>query len=414
MISLIIGVVIIYKTGNKKLIGEINKSLILKIIRENGPISRADIARITGLNPATVSGNVEKFLKRKIIKELGSGESSGGRKPILLELNEEGFFCIGVDMGKTKITVAIVNLEGQIKDKVIFNINSIDDKKDIIDITKSSIYEVIHKSGLKSNVFLGIGVGVHGVVNSKKGVSIFAPEYNWRNVKIKEILQDEFNLPVSIDNDVRVMAFGEKWFGAAKGIEDFVIINVGNGIGSGIMINGRLYTGSGYAAGEVGHISVLDNGPKCICGNYGCLDAVASGQALAKKVVAQIQMGTQTIITEMVNHDLTKIDGETIYMAAKMGDSLAINSLAEIGRFIGIGVSYIINLLNPKMIIIGGGVSLAGDLVLDSLIEVARKKSMKECFKDVKIKQSSLKENCGVIGAATLVLNEEFHEIMVQ
>jgi glucokinase-like ROK family protein len=271
-----------------------------------------------------------------------------------------------------------------------------------------SINIVLNNSEQIMDTIIGIGIGVHGIVDYRKGISVYAPAFDWRDLDIKSIIEGRFNMPVFIDNDVRTMALGERWFGAARSVDNFVFINVGSGIGSGIMINGELYTGKNFSAGEVGHISIADNGPKCNCGNYGCLEVMASGPAIVKRVVSQIKMGKATAITKLVNDDLSKITGEIIHMAAKMGDTVAADALQETGRYIGIAVSSIINILNPELILIGGGVSNAGDFIFKPLIEVAKKKSMKDAGESVGILPAALGENCGVVGAATLVIKDLF------
>lgn len=399
-----------FKTGDKHLIREINKSLILKIVRERGPISRADIAPILGLNPATVSSNIKLLLNDRLIKEIGTGESSGGRKPILLALNEEFFNCIGVDVRKDKIIAAVLNLEGKIQNRVELPLKNLDCKESIINDIIDAISRAKSECPVDDDCFFGIGVGMHGIVNFQNGISVYAPAFSWRDVNLKSILEQNFNIPVSMDNDARAMALGEKWFGIAKNKDNFVFLNVGSGIGSGIIINGELYRGKGYAAGEIGHIRVVENGVKCVCGKYGCLDTVATEKSLIKNIVESIQMGIKTDITDLVKDDLLKIDSQVVYKAAKAGDQLAIQSFEQIGRYLGIAVANVINILNPDMVIIGGKISLAGDFVFKPLIDTANILSMRDCIKNVQIVPSSLKENCGVIGAATMAIQNVFNE----
>lgn len=398
-----------FKTADKRLIREINKSTILKIIREKGPISRADIAKLIGLNPATVTNNVNLLLESGIVVEKGSGDSSGGRKPILLELDACASYVIGVDMGMSKVVTAIINLKGEIIKRVYTFFDNHIEADSVISAMKKSIYKIIEEAKIKVESIIGIGMGVHGIVDPEKGVSVFAPGFNWRNVNIRNIMEDEFKMPVFIDNDARVMALGEKWFGAARDVDNFALINVGSGIGSGIMIKGELYNGTCSGAGEIGHISIVDNGPKCNCGNYGCLEVMASGPALAKRVISRINMGEDTIIADLIHDDLSKVTGEVIYEAAKLGDRLALEALSETGRYIGYAISNLINILNPEMIVVGGGVAMAGEYVFKSLLDVAEKKSMDHLFEKVRIVPAALNENCGVIGAATLVLKDLFN-----
>lgn len=397
-----------------ELIKKINNLTILNTVREKEPVSRADIAKITGLNPATVSSNVNELLKSGFVIETGSGESSGGRRPVMVQLNSRAFHVIGVDMGISKVKTAVMDFGGKISQKCVIHYPEETNERVIMCIIKQSIHNVMEKSGTDIGSIMGVGVGVHGIVNSDEGISVYAPAFRWRNVDIKSILKDEFDLPVFIDNDVRAMALGEMWFGAAKGVDDFVFINIGSGIGSGIMIGGEPYKGTSFGAGEIGHISIDDSGPKCNCGNYGCLEVMASGPAIARRMISQIKMGKNTLVTRLVNDDLSKVNGEAVYEAAKMGDAVATDILQETGRYIGIAISSVINILNPRLILIGGGVSMAGDFIFKPLIEVAKKKSLKDSGENVSILPAGLKEDCGVIGAAALVIKNFFQIPRIQ
>ncbi len=397
-----------YKTGDKAFIKEINRSLILKTVREYGPVSRAEVARILGLNPATVSGNVRQLEEEGLIKCLGDGESSGGRKPILIGLSENSFNCIGVDVQKEKVISAVVNLEGTIINTVSLPLVEAIEKDTVLSVIIESIDKAIRESGLSDDRFFGIGVGMHGIVDSTAGVSIYAPAFNWHNVPIADKISKKFNLPVTIDNDARAKALGEKWFGIAKGIDDYVFVHVGTGIGSGIVLNGELYKGRGQAAGEVGHIKVVDDGMRCVCGKFGCLDTVASVKSLIKKIKANINMGYNTRIIDLVNGDLTKISIEIINQAAAEKDVVALSSLEEVGRFLGIAIADVVNILNPQMIVIGGEMALAGNFLLKPLVESAGRFAMDECFKDVSVVLSSLKGDSGALGAASMAISNIF------
>ncbi|SHJ97462.1 ROK family transcriptional regulator [Paramaledivibacter caminithermalis] len=392
--------------ADKKLIKKINTVSILKVIREKGPISRADISKIIGLNPATVSSNVSDLLNQKIIEEVGSGESSGGRKPILLELNTNEIFVIGVDMGIRKVTAGLINIDGKVINKVTLHFKMETDRKQVIKTMKNSIYEVVKGFDDKLDKIIGIGMGIHGPVDSEKGVSIYAPAFNWSNVNIANIFEDEFKVPVIIDNDCRAMALGEKWFGKAKTSKNFVLLNIGTGIGAGIYLNGDLYRGSNFGAGEIGHVSITHNKIKCQCGKYGCFEAVASGVGIVRRFVEKIEEGKKTsILNKMSIKDITS---EKIYEEALQGDKLSIQILNETGRYIGDGLSIIINILNPEMILMAGGVARASEFIFGEIKETIEKKSINNNLKSLYIGETDLKENAGIVGAATLIIRDIF------
>ncbi|WP_432663566.1 ROK family transcriptional regulator [Wukongibacter baidiensis] len=395
-----------YNRADKKLIKKINTISILKIIREKGPISRADISKMIGLNPATVSSNVSDLLKRKLIKEVGSGESSGGRKPILLELNSSEIYVIGVDMGIKKVSAGLVDIDGNIIQKVTLQYPRETEQENVLETIKNSIYEVVKGKDEDFNKIVGIGMGIHGIVDTEKGVSYYAPAFDWHDLDIVSIFKSQFNTPIIIDNDVRVMALGEKWFGKAKDAQNFVLLNIGTGIGAGIYLNGNLYRGNNFGAGEIGHVSISDKKIKCKCGEYGCFEAIASGTGIVARFVEELNQGRESSILNRM--DICNLTSEEIYKEALKGDKLSIQILKETGNYIGTGISMLINVLNPEMILIAGGVSKAGKFIFEGIQRVVSKKSINNNLKFLYIGETDLKEDAGIVGAATLIIRDIF------
>lgn len=395
-----------YNRADKKLIKKINTVSILKIIREKGPISRADISKMIGLNPATVSSNVSDLLQRSLIKEVGSGESSGGRKPILLELNNSEIYVIGVDMGIKKVSTGLIDIEGNIIQKITLQYPKEANQESVLGTIKDSIYEVVKGKDDDFNKIIGIGMGIHGIVDPEKGVSSYAPAFDWHNLDIVAIFKNEFNTPVIIDNDVRVMALGEKWFGKAKDAQNFVLLNIGTGIGAGIYLNGNLYRGNNFGAGEIGHVSIFDRKTKCKCGEYGCFEAMASGIGIVTRFIEELNNGGKSSILERI--DICQITSEEIYNEALKGDELSIQILKETGKYIGTGISMLINILNPEMILIAGGVSKAGKFIFEEIQKAVSKKSINNNLKLLYIGETILKEDAGIVGAATLIIRDIF------
>lgn len=395
-----------FHRADKKLIKKINTVSILNVIRDKGPISRADISKMIGLNPATVSSNVSDLLDRRIIKEVGSGESSGGRKPILLELNSSEIYVIGVDMGIKKVTTGLIDIDGNIINKSILYYPENADKDSVIKVIKDSIYRVVIGYDDDFDKVIGIGMGIHGVVDTEKGLSIYAPAFNWHDIDIVDSFVNEFNTPVIIENDVRVMALGEKWFGKAKESKYFVLLNIGTGVGAGIYLNGSLYRGNNFGAGEIGHVRISNQRIKCKCGQYGCFDAVASGPGIVTRFIDKLDAdATSSILNKM---DINDITSKKIYKEALDGDELSIQILKETGKYVGIGISMIINILNPEMILIAGGVSRAEKFLFDEIKETVSEKSINNNLKLLYIGETDLKENAGIVGAATLIIKDIF------
>lgn len=392
-------------TGSFQLMKSLNRSVILTIIREKGPISRAEIAKVTRLTPPTVSNFVKELLQTGIIIEQSLGESSGGRKPTMLTLNSSMFHVIGLDVGSHHLKAALTNINGKIIRKEIIPIPAGVTKEALLTLMTDSINQIKREAGVIEENIIGIGVAMHGIVDVDKGRSVFAPNLQLQDIPIKEYLEDHFQMLVKIENDARAMSLGEQWFGNGAGVDSLVCINVGRGVGAGMIINGKLFHGQNFISGEIGHMVIDINGPKCTCGNYGCLQTFTSGPAIAEKAISELKLGQQSLLAE---GDLAKISGESIYEAAVAGDVFSRNILAQAGRYLGIGVTNLIHIVNPKRIIIGGGVSAAGSFLLDSLKETIKQRALTTPAKETEIVLSKFGEDASVMGAVALILAELF------
>jgi len=260
--------------------------------------------------------------------------------------------------------------------------------------------------GEKEKYISGIGLSVPGLIDIKRGLSIFAPNIpDWHNIPLVELFQKRFSLPVYIENDARAMALGEARFGAARGYENILCINVGHGIGGGLIVNGELYRGSSSAAGEIGHQTIIPTGPLCHCGNRGCLEIMASGYAIAASAIRVVNAGGNTIIRDIVDGKIDKITAEVVSKAALMGDVIAIKLIKEAGQYLGIGLANAINLFSPQIVIIGGGVALSGDILFDEVRNIINDRAFITMISRPEIIPSMLGENASVLGASALVLS---------
>lgn len=395
--------------GSFELMKQLNISAVLSIIKDKGSLSRADIAKLTGLTPASISNISKNLIENDYLIERGMGESSGGRPPIILELNLNARYVVGVNIGVGIIEVVITNLGAEIiyrEERLIPEDKN--DKNIVFTQLVKLINKVIDKSNVKSNKILGVGVAMHGVVNANAGVSEYAPYYNWININLKEELEDRLKYPIFIDNDVRAMAIGESWFGSSKDISNFVIINVSNGVGAGIIIDNKPYYGVSFGAGEIGHIVVDVDGTKCNCGNYGCLETVVSNNNIIKKAVKIIKQGSHSILTN-IEEDIEKLTIEHICRAAALEDEVAIAVLKEASRYLGIGISNLINILNPQRIVLVGEIFENNQYVTESLKVIVDKRSMNLPNKIINVMKSTLGKEAAVIGAVTLVIRELFN-----
>ena len=394
--------------GSFELMKQLNVSAVLKVIKDNGSLSRAEIAKLTGLTPASVT-NITKFLiEDNFLIESKIGESSGGRPPIILEFNPYARYVVGVGIGVGVIDVVITNLSASI---IIKRSMRIEEERYDYDLVLKKlvnlINEVVKSSKIDKEKILGVGVALHGIVNAKTGISIHALYYGWKNRDIKEKLEEALDLTVYVDNDVRAMSLGESWFGATKDIANFVTLNISNGIGAGIIINNMPYYGVDFSAGEIGHIVVEADGDKCNCGNYGCLETVASNNNITRKAIKLIKQGVNSSLSKAID-DINDLSIEDICKAANDGDELSITILKEAARYIGIAITNLINILNPTAIVVVGEIFENTTHTIETLSEIVKNRGLKLSSENVRIIRSLLGRDAAVVGAATLVIQEIF------
>ena len=309
---------------------------------------------------------------------------------------------IGIDVGGTNVKIALVNEKGNI----IYS-NSIPTRAEMgyeytINNMKEAIRELLKETHTDAKSIEGMGFGFPGQIDCQKGIVRLAPNIpGWVDVPIAEIMEKEFGIPTRVDNDVRCAALGELNYGAGIGCENLICITVGTGIGSGLIVNGKLVRGASNAAGEIGHIKLdINEGPLCGCGDRGCLEAFASGPSIVAMAEEYIKGGKSTKYRELANPDITPY---IVSEAAKQGDAVAKRIFTIIGGYIGVGLASVVNLLNPEKIIIGGGVAAAGDLLLDPIKETLIKRAMPIAGSAVEIVPAQLGNSAGVIGASLLI-----------
>ena len=314
-------------------------------------------------------------------------------------------YRIGVDVGGTNVKIALVDKEGSI----VYS-NSIPTRAEMgyeytVSSIKQAITDLMKETKTSKDVIEGIGFGFPGQIDCANGIVRLLPNIpGWVNIPIAKIMENEFGIPTKVDNDVRCAALGELNYGAGKGCQNLICITVGTGIGSGLIINGKLVRGANNAAGEIGHIklSMDDTAPICGCGDTGCLEAYASGPAIVAMAEDYIKGGKSTKYRELANPEITPY---IVAEAAKQGDAVAKRIFTIIGKYIGIGMASVVNLLNPEKIIIGGGVAGAGDILIKPIEKALKERAMPISGNSVEIVPAQLGNTAGVIGASLLIEN---------
>jgi predicted NBD/HSP70 family sugar kinase/biotin operon repressor len=373
----------------------LNKSIILNKIRTNAPISRAEIAKETKLTPPTVSNIVKELLEQGIVVESDSGESKGGRRPTMLLINNDAFYVIGVDAGPQTMECVLADLSGKVIERHAQPIHVPTSNARFLAVLKESIQQVIQSVPDRSEKIIGIGVAMHGVVDVSSGTSLYAPNLDLSNVPIKAELEEAFDMVVQVENDARAMALGESWFGGHGQLDSMVAVNLGRGVGAGVVMDGALYHGAQDLAGELGHMTIDIHGNICECGNRGCLQTFASGDAIGARAVKLL--AGEELLT-----------GEEVYQRAQAGEAQCIRALKETGIYIGVGLMNLIHVINPEKIVLGGGVMKSEAFLMPGIRQTVEERVLTPEAKKVKVEVTKLGDDATLLGAVALLLSELF------
>ncbi|MBA9083681.1 glucokinase-like ROK family protein [Fontibacillus solani] len=373
-------------TGDQQLIKKMNKTIVLDTIRQRQPLSRADISAAIGLNKATVSSLVAELIDSHLVTEIGPGESSGGRKPTLLLFNKQAGFAIGIDIRVSDLLAVLVDLEGNvIREKSV----PLDDftPDNVIDQIRKTIRQLSRKLPESPYGIVGIGIGVPGLVDEKSHV-VSAPNLGWNQIDLLDFLTSEFGSNIHIDNEANAGAIGEKLFGAGIDSQNLIYLSIGIGIGAGIIVGGELYRGASNFSGEVGHMTIAEDGPLCRCGNRGCWETLASEKALLDQAAQAWPESS--------------VELEDILEVARSGNSTAIELLNRIGSQLGVGLANLVNILNPELIVIGNRLSIAGGLLQDSMLRTIEERSLSYHRNKTHVDFAKLGIRSTALGAASL------------
>ncbi len=313
---------------------------------------------------------------------------------------------LGIDLGGTKVLTAVADERGKILARKKIPTEPEKGQEHVIDNIIGSVLAVLEESGLDKSEIVRTGIGSPGPLNIEKGIIYLAPNLGWENVPISALLEERLGVPIKLENDANAAALGEKWFGAGQGIDNLLYITVSTGIGGGIIIDQKIYHGANAGAGEVGHMIIDPDGPRCGCGNRGCLEALASGTAIIRMAREAVKSGQETILHSLSDGDVTKISGSLIAEAARMGDQVAEDIWEKAGDYLGLGVANLVNVFNPEMIIFGGGVMKAGAFIMKPMLRSLKKRAFKESYRSLKIKQAALGNDVGVKGAIAVAMGD--------
>jgi glucokinase len=324
-------------------------------------------------------------------------------------------WVVGVDLGGTNIVVGVLPIDGGNGDVMAPRAVATEAQRGakfvvdrIIGLIEDSMDEVISAEGGVRDDFAGIGIGSPGPLDRATGTVINTPNLGWRNFPLRDLIANAVNLPATLDNDANCATYGEWWLGAGRNVDSLVGFTLGTGIGGGIVLNGEIFHGASDAAGEIGHMTIDANGRKCKCGNYGCLEAYASGPAIALRAVEGIEAGAESLLPALVDGKLEDLTAATVYEGVVLGDPYANDVMRETAKLLGAGVASIINVLNPEMVVIAGGVTRAGEHLFAPLRAEVRRRAFKSAQEACQIVSAQLPGTAGLIGAIAVFKKETY------
>jgi glucokinase-like ROK family protein len=395
-------------TADQALVREINLSSVLRLVYNEAPLSRAQLATRTGLNKSTVSSLVEDLLDRRLIHETGINSVGTGRPATLLEINPKAGCIIGVELGVDFVAGVLTDFVGNILWREEVSADPAAAQEKTLDQTLALVQKAIaagHKLDLR---ILGLGLSTPGTVDLDEGVLIFAPNLHWHNIPLRKIFSEPTGLKVFVENDANAAAIAEHLFGTARKNKDFIFVFAGIGLGGGLFLNGQLYRGRNGYAGEIGHSPIMAEPMQapCHCGNRGCWETYANQYSIIQRVHARLEVKRSSLIPAMLAEQNAPLSIPIIKQAADAGDREAIDSFAEAGSAMGQGFAGLVNIFNPEKIILGGPLSVAGDYLLPSVKQTVQKHSLPEIVRQVEIGLSTFGPDASLIGAAAIVVDD--------
>src|SRR5215216_18345 len=383
---------------------------IIRALRRQGRISRSEISSITGWSKAKASQEIRSLVDKGYLVEIGEGASQGGRKPRLLRINDQLGYIAGIAIGATSLDIALADVSGLILQRCSEPTDVKLSPEIVFGRCSELLLELIQAQGGTPDQILGIGVGVPGPVDFARGVLIAPPLMpEWENFPIRDFFKKTFRSAfLVVDNDVNLMALGEQRAGDGAGVDHFIFVKIGTGIGAGIISNGRLHRGNDGCAGDIGHICVDKEGPLCACGNTGCLEAMAAGPVIASKAMKAAQNGSSSSLSQMRESNGGILRPEDVNAACREGDQAALDIIRDSGQMIGDVLASLVNFFNPSHIFVGGGIANFGNHLLVAIRRAVLHRSLPLATTHLSIKFSRVGSNVGVMGAISLALDYLF------
>ena len=397
-------------TADQVWVRKMNRAIILKVFRTHPTLSRAHLAMETGLNPSTVSSIISELIQENLIRETDLIHVGTGRPGRLLEINPEGGCALGIEINVDYIEFLITDFAAN----VLWRERQIT----IPEVGQEEIMSQVSRLAKMASTFiqqrnsrlLGVGVGVPGLVDVSSGLLRLAPNLHWVNVPIQDVLSNFFDCPIYVENEANAAALGEYYFGAVRNVKDFIYLSTGIGLGSGIVMGGKLFRGMFGYAGEAGHMTLDVNGEICGCGKRGCWETFVGPRAVERRVQRSLAAGAKSVLHDMANGDLQNIVIDDVLQAAYTGDQIAIDALKEVAFYLGIGIANLVNLFNVEVIVLGGALNKASSFLLKDVERVVTENTLAPGREHLRIIPSAHGANACIMGAIALVLDDVLRE----
>jgi glucokinase-like ROK family protein len=400
-----------YRTADQAWVRERNLSIVLNYLWEaGGPIARARLTEISGLNKSTIGSLLTQLEAWGFVRELGTQNVGPGRPGMLIDIAAEAGRIVGVEIGVDFISVVLADLKAHIVWQRKIDTNGVvrASQAQVLAQAEALVREALQQASAGNQRVLGIGLGVPGLVDHATGTLLFAPNLGWRDVPLREMWRAAFDVPVIVENEANAAALGEKMLGAARQVDNFIYLSAGVGLGGGLVVDGRLYGGVGGFAGEIGHMTLVPDGPQCNCGNRGCWETLIGPTAITERVRQAAALGQTPRLLALpgVDGEASAIRMQHVLAAAEQGEPAVLHVLDEVGRYLGIGIANLVNTFNPRLVVLGGILSLAGPYILPRAQQEVKVRALAAAREALCIELSAFGFDACVMGGVSLIVRE--------
>lgn len=397
-------------TADQNMVRKFNTAVVLDALRRQAPLSRAELSQHTGLTRSTISSIIQDLLNQNLVQETTFQSDRVGRPGMQLELNPAGGFAVGIELGVDFISLVVTDFVANVLWRSRVLSNPSDGQDAILEQAFALTHQALVEGQARGLRPLGIGLGVPGLVDLRQGELMLAPNLGWKNTPLRGLWSQRFDLPVFVENDGNASALGEYYLGVARGLKNFIYLSADVGLGAGILLDGKLFRGSHGFAAEVGHMTTVPGGELCGCGKRGCWETQVGPRAVVRYYKQALLRRNPGLTAEELNDGLEGINFESVLEAARQNDSIALAALHEVAVSLGIGIANLVNIFNPQLVVLGGALVRAIDVLLPIIQQEVESNALRLSNDNLRIVTSAYGVDACVMGAAALVLDDILRE----